>query len=303
MSVNFIQKLFKGRSNYWIYDLCHSKDEQNRVVIQFCSEHVRKFLIKFLYFCGRYELVPGPPIHCSATAIVVAFNDHGCMKEYELAFTEVLGDNSVSDTINFQQFQLALNCLVKTVGIKVDPIEHLQLSFNSYDGLTKRLFLQYCEKEFFAIRRVVIKFMKVEEQFRREVNIRIHGELSGAFVVAFLKGPSETEFCKCVESLTVHDGKFALADYKFGVIMPAADRSLDAIFRSERPDLSRVRSLMYEVCKCLQHVHEQGIIHGDLKMLNILRVNGNIRIIDFDASCPIGTEIGFKFSSGMIFSS
>ena len=169
-------------------------------------------------------------------------------------------------------------------------------------GLTLAAFVRYCEREFGAIRKVVIKFMRVESQYRREILIRKQGELSGSFVMSFCTGPDEAEFAASTENLTTSGGKVSLSGYKFGLVMPAADRSLDAIYRSERPDIQRVRAIMYEVCLCLQHLHQNGIVHGDLKMLNVLRVNGGIRLIDMDAACRIGLDfVGNKFSSGEFY--
>ena len=59
--------------------------------------------------------------------------------------------------------------------------------------------------------------------------------------------------------------------------------------------------MMREIAEALQHLHEQDITHGDLKMLNVLRVDNKSKLIDFDASAsigPIDSFIGAKFSSG-----
>ena len=58
-----------------------------------------------------------------------------------------------------------------------------------------------------------------------------------------------------------------LGEYAYGIIMPEADRNLDSIFRSERPNLLHIKSMMHDVGEALHHCHSNGIIHGDLKML------------------------------------
>ena len=101
------------------------------------------------------------------------------------------------------------------------------------------------------------------------------------------------------------------SEYKYGIIMPAADRSLETIYRSERPDKDHVKLMMKEVAESVQHCHENGIIHCDLKMANIVRVNGCMKLTDFDAACQIGSSenpadlgsnnfAGGKFSSGVL---
>ena len=94
--------------------------------------------------------------------------------------------------------------------------------------------------------------------------------------------------------------------------MLGADRNLDTIFRSERPALHTIRSLMSDVGDALKHLHDNNLIHGDLKMMNVVRISDKLRLIDFDAAVRItkkgadplkgGTVhyVGAKFSSAII---
>jgi len=76
--------------------------------------------------------------------------------------------------------------------------------------------------------------------------------------------------------------------------------------------LHTIRALMSDVGDALRHLHENNLIHGDLKMMNVVRVNDKLRLIDFDAAVRIterdadpmkgGTihYVGAKFSSGIL---
>jgi len=66
--------------------------------------------------------------------------------------------------------------------------------------------------------------------------------------------------------------------------MPKADQNLDMIYRQERPTGDAVRSMMLEVTECLQNIHSKNLVHGDLKMLNVVQFNHRLRIIDMDSS-------------------
>lgn len=90
--------------------------------------------------------------------------------------------------------------------------------------------------------------------------------------------------------------------YKYILVMPKGDRNLDSIFRSERPGIDAVRVLMREVALSLQSLHEQKLIHGDIKMLNIVREthSNRLRLIDLDAAANISECISSKFSSGIL---
>ena len=83
-------------------------------------------------------------------------------------------------------------------------------------------------------RQVVLKFMKNAEQFQREVDIRRVFNLLPEFVVGvnhFCK--LGNDFSRAIEAFNEHG---ELVDQNHAIVMPLADRSLDTIFRSERPD-------------------------------------------------------------------
>jgi len=57
--------------------LAHSKDRRGREVIDFVRPEVRRFINEYLFIFGRYDIVKGPPVHCSATSIVFFADDYG----------------------------------------------------------------------------------------------------------------------------------------------------------------------------------------------------------------------------------
>ena len=147
---------------------------------------------------------------------------------------------------------------------------------------------------------LAIKFMRNEEQYQREVTVRKGSQLDGEYVVGLLEAPDPEVFAEQVKGLSMHDGR-SLADYKFGLVMPFADRSLDDIVNKERPDLQQIRAMMKHVALAVKHCHDRGVLHGDLKMLNCVRVEGKIKLIDMDASALIGRDCACaKFSSGVL---
>ncbi len=67
--------------------------------------------------------------------------------------------------------------------------------------------------------------------------------------------------------------------------------------------------MLRQVFEAVQHLHEQNLMHSDLKMVNIVRfrVDNKLRLIDLDASAriaPVGGEeesfSGAKFSSAIL---
>ena len=104
-------------------------------------------------------------------------------------------------------------------------------------------------------------------------------------------------------------GKFAraatrrgLGRYPHGIVMNAADRNLAVIKLQERPCLKRIVHIMQQVGLALQHLHDHGVVHGDLKPLNIVRSTEDDQekymLIDLDAAVRIGVgRVGLKYSS------
>ena len=94
-----------------------------------------------------------------------------------------------------------------------------------------------------------------------------------------------------------------IAQFRYPIVMDAANRNLMQIYLQERPDINLVRTIMQQVFRAVTHLHSKELIHGDLKLLNVVRfsMDGKLRIIDLDAAAKIGEEPACsKFSSGVL---
>ena len=300
--------------------LAFAKDANNRTAVDAASESMRKVIESVIFFCGQYSIHHGPPVHMSATAVVVFADDYRVDTVYEKVYDDVV--KTPGEKMDVKAFGEALDKLsllgfgaaAELLAVVKDVEDGLEGHFKHCDEdndsfVDKKEFVKYCGDIMGRSRRVAIKFMKNEDQYKRELSM--HKDLKPQYVVSLLPSPNEDDFKEAVKTFCIQkvfsvqkvdrDTSLPLKDFKHCIIMPAADRTLDAIFRSERPDMTHVRAIMEEIAHALKHLHDdKKIIHGDLKMLNILRVDGRIRLIDFDAACTLGTPAGCKFSSGVL---
>ena len=339
LCLSVVQRVFERHPSI-VKQLAFATDSFGRVALNITHGIVRDYIQSRIFFCGRYELQAGAPIHRSATAVVMHALDHGVHRYYERAFSEAYRGSGVGGMkLDAGGFRRALALLAK-LGLRghldLDEDEEQQEAseavasassasassqmrsrrlldaFSACDtnkdgAITQGEFSSYCTSVLGRSVKVVVKFMRHADQCERERTIRGGGgadyELDPRFVLGLLPGLEGVEgrFAEDVKTSYFHATE-RLGEFPYGLIMPAADKSMDSIYRSERPDEVHIMSMMRDVALALKHCHDNEIVHGDVKMLNILRVNNKILLIDMDAACDIqkGQLAGAKFSSGAL---
>ncbi|KAH9183950.1 hypothetical protein AeNC1_014075 [Aphanomyces euteiches] len=140
--------------------------------------------------------------------------------------------------------------------------------------------------------------MRNEDDDKREIDS--HKLLQETVSVKLIPSPSLAKLQESAQTLTLR-GDIQMKDYPNVLVMAAADRSLEDIFLKERPTDNLIRGMLEEVATHLAEIHDRGLVHGDVKKFNVLRVhNHDLKFIDFDAATPIGQPLGSKFSSGIL---
>jgi serine/threonine protein kinase len=133
----------------------------------------------------------------------------------------------------------------------------------------------------------------------REVQIRDKYKLEAGFVVGTEMAFNADEDLE-VERAIAKEPLFS--NYPYILVMPKGDRSLSVVLTQEHiaADLQHVKPIAQQLAAALQHIHQKGIVHGDCKPLNCLRIGEKWMLIDLDAAVPLGGKVGAKYSSAFV---
>eukprot|EP00577_Skeletonema_sp_RCC1716_P003798 CAMPEP_0113416640 /NCGR_PEP_ID=MMETSP0013_2-20120614/25227_1 /TAXON_ID=2843 ORGANISM="Skeletonema costatum, Strain 1716" /NCGR_SAMPLE_ID=MMETSP0013_2 /ASSEMBLY_ACC=CAM_ASM_000158 /LENGTH=1678 /DNA_ID=CAMNT_0000303715 /DNA_START=200 /DNA_END=5233 /DNA_ORIENTATION=- /assembly_acc=CAM_ASM_000158 len=286
--------------------LAEVRDDQGRTALSLAAIGPRVEINKYLLFCGRYKLFDGPPEHRTATSVILRAQDVGVRSDYGYIFD--MADEDGNGKLERKE----LKAIAISIGLNPD----LFLK-GSDDGstLSKETFVDICMQQLGdGPREVVIKLMKNKDQWERECNARMKNILHSKYVVSALSNvPSEDVIAKAVERgegglttiVTNYLNDITLGKYAF--VMDAAGRNLHQIFFQEQPNIDAVRVILKQVFEAVNHLHEEKLMHGDIKMGNIMRfrIDNKLRLIDLDASARIDlfdeqSCAGAKFSSAIL---
>ena len=156
---------------------------------------------------------------------------------------------------------------------------------------------------------VCLKLMRNRRQFEAEIAGRmVNGVAIAANVVVEVIG----WHMPAGESLTDGSGKAQKPEtppcadhpefdpFPYVLVMPQGDRSLFDACSKERiagVRVPKIKQIMCGVLGCLLRLHAAGLIHGDLKQRNVIRMGQQLLLIDMDACARAGMPIGEKTSS------
>lgn len=146
---------------------------------------------------------------------------------------------------------------------------------------------------------VALKFMINRDQFLRELSMRVKNHFDPDFIITTIRSHNGDE------DMPFKTEALKKGYYAYCVVMPAAERNLAAVIAHEHiagRDWDNIRLITKQLAEALEHMHSKGTIHGDIKPLNIMRMDNHYKLIDLDASVSVteGEFVGGKYSSGFI---
>ncbi|KAF0702488.1 Aste57867_7786 [Aphanomyces stellatus] len=292
----------ESSSQELLRELAFSKDQHGREVLQITDASTRKYIYDRLFFCGRYDIFQGPPVYVSSTAVVVMAYDHGICAQVFHEHKNTDGGLDIGGFINCNKFLGRVGSKIKTTKDKKLEEKKWQAEFQLWDkdangSLSEEEYLRYCGQYFGGKLQVAMKFMKNGDEFDREIGNR--KDLDSNYVLSLLPSVDQQTFENNLTNLKIH-GDYTMSEYPHVMVMPAADRSLEDIYLKERPGENERRILLQQVAEGLQHLHDNDLVHGDVKKLNVVRVGNRLKLIDLDATTTTGDSVGVKYSSGSL---
>ena len=283
-------------------------DKDGRKAVDIATPKCKTLLLSCMQLCGRYIISLNPPEHRSATSVVLRAEDH-FPRDFSDTFSDTFYEfdrnkNGVLEPKEVADAAQSLGICAKLLQVSDQVVSH-----DEFVGACKKLIGD-------GPRQVVIKLMQDQTQWQREKEARVNNMLDNKFVVQTLEGPAEADIAKAVRAgeggLKYVKDKFLSQELELGtyaIIMDAADRNLHQIFYQERPDMNSIRTILQQVSEAVGHLHGKKLMHGDLKLLNIVRFrfDNRLRLIDLDAAATIfrnsdedESYAGAKFSSSTL---
>jgi serine/threonine protein kinase len=146
---------------------------------------------------------------------------------------------------------------------------------------------------------VALKFMRNEDQYKRELESRASLKFNSKYVIDIIRDHnSGSDFFRA------EIDRWELHDYSYCIVMPVADKNLSSIIASEcivASDWNEIKTIASNLAQAVRYLHQNGLIHGDIKPLNIMRMGNLYKFIDLDASAQIGVDFTCsKYSSAYL---
>ncbi|XP_030374056.1 dual specificity protein kinase Ttk [Scaptodrosophila lebanonensis] len=112
----------------------------------------------------------------------------------------------------------------------------------------------------------------------------VEGYLNETKLLAKLQG------CVCVVAL--YDYLLNSRESKLYVVMEKGDSDLNKILQSYTTNLPlyNLMNILYQMLQAVNYIHQNGVIHSDLKPANFLMVNGRLKLIDFGIASNIAVD-------------
>jgi len=156
--------------------------------------------------------------------------------------------------------------------VHVNGVPYTQVQTLGRGGSSKVYLVHNASGELFALKRVVTENAKQLEAFQNEV-----------VLLQQLRG--------CEYVIQVEDAEVDREKGRINIVMEAGDMDLGRFLQSEpKLNLAQMQHLWRQMLEAVQVIHQERIVHSDLKPGNFLLVNGRLKAIDFGIAKKISND-------------
>lgn len=156
--------------------------------------------------------------------------------------------------------------------VHVNSVPYTQVQTLGRGGSSKVYLVQNASGELFALKRVATENAKQLEAFQNEV-----------VLLQQLRG--------CEYVIQVEDAEVDREKGRINIVMEAGDMDLGRFLQSEpKLNLAQMQHLWRQMLEAVQVIHQERIVHSDLKPGNFLLVNGRLKVIDFGIAKKISND-------------
>lgn len=134
--------------------------------------------------------------------------------------------------------------------------------------------------------KVALKFMCNFDQFLCELKTHQMANFDDTLVIRVIESFNGKEDPSFYADASLK----GFAAYPYCLVMPGADGNYQGVIQQQHiagENWDAIKYSMKELVSGVQHVHERGYMHGDLKPMNMLVINRDVLLTDFDASAKL----------------
>jgi len=119
-----------------------------------------------------------------------------------------------------------------------------------------------------CVQQVALKFMRNRDQFIREVEVRARCNFDGRYVLGILTSYDGASFESNDQKFRRDASLKGFLEYPYCIVMEAGLLKMKTLINKQNianADWDTIRNMTKQLAAALQHIHERGVIHADLK--------------------------------------
>lgn len=237
-------------------------DYEERIALSIASSECKKAFYQCMYFLGKYEFLT--PLNKTSTVLIVLATDHKLVENVFIPkFNEFKNEEGVmtKDLFEdcFKTWDLEMEALTYKRTSSICTQNQVQYDFNDCvhnrsNQILEKEFVSYCSKIFVATRRVILKFMTNEDQYRKEINDRRVKNLDSKFVKDIMHQPENNSYEDFITASIQSSNYEHLkgTEYKFMLVLPSSTAVISEL--DVKSDSFIRENVIEKVSRCLQYI-------------------------------------------------